>query len=180
MTSHEIVYEYIADVNKYDSYIVSDEKDYFVDDSFGKSRLADTWTPFRIECDRRLRRTDFPGLPGGAPVVNARALAVLKPVLGASVEPLPLLCDDGPMFALNVLDNVDCLDLDASDVLMSPSDSSKILMVDEYVFKPGAIGTRYMFRIKGMTAGVSVFVTSLFRDVVEKNGLVGLLFKPLS
>ncbi len=66
----------LPEVDHYDSFITSNTENYFACDAFGQSQLAETWTWFRIECDRRLRPTDSPGLPGGPPRVIERALSV--------------------------------------------------------------------------------------------------------
>ena len=56
--------------------------------------------PVIISNDKRRRRGDFPCFTSMPPVLNARALDALRPLL-SGCDVLPLLCDEEPLVAIN-------------------------------------------------------------------------------
>jgi hypothetical protein len=92
------------------------------------------------------------------------------------VEFLPFETPVGPYYGLHV-QYVDCLDISLAEVIRFQS-SGRIIEVTKYAFyweKPEGV---HIFRLPEL--GLSrLFVSDEFKQVVEENGLTGLLFYPV-
>jgi hypothetical protein len=92
-------------------------------------QIGASWTIPRINEDHHAGRIgDFPSLRGSVPVFSKMALAVLRPLIGHAIEALPLDCDSGRFYAINVLDIVNGLDLEKSDFIRF--DDGRIMMIN--------------------------------------------------
>lgn len=83
-------------------------------DQFKGKPVGDAWTPIPVKFKKGKRRGDFPFLVTSIPVFSERALHVLKPLVADKIEVLPLECQEEPLYAINVLDVVHCLDYSQS------------------------------------------------------------------
>ncbi len=169
-----VVYQFIQDS---DAYNYLDNRGDWTALEQGKP-LARSWGPPSVGVDEHAGRwPDFPSLLLSIPVFSARAWGVLRPLVGASVEALPLDCPAGPSyFAINVLDHVEALDHDRSAIVRFTDGG--IMMVDSYAFKPGLLNGKHMFKLPE-TATIEVLVSGDFKELVERHRLTGLLFKEL-
>lgn len=174
------VYVFQPRINEYDSLDLVDPGLFEVLQRFKGASLREHWSPLAVkvlppEGRRGRRATDFPSLGAATPVLSERAWTILEPILGASVEALPLLCaDTGPLFILNVLDVVsDALDLDASE--LGRLDDGLIFWVRSYVLRRRAVEGHAMFKLAEIPLG-EVLIAGEVRRAVERHGLVGLSF----
>jgi hypothetical protein len=88
------------------------------------------------------------------------------------VEFLPLGDIRGvPYFVLNVVNVIDCLDKNRSDIFYSPSFPEKILNVHQYVFKNIPIDGPIFKVPEDIT---EIFVTDKFTNMILKNGITGV------
>jgi hypothetical protein len=158
--------------------------------------LTRVWEPVHVFYYRTTGKScDFPSLHGYVPVFTTRAWGVLQPLIGHSVEALPLVCDTrivvpkrgdkmrvpagpfGPFYAINVLNFVDCLDYDHSEIVWFSH--GVVMLVESYAFKnPGLLRGKHIFRLPE-TRALEVLVSDEFKNTVEKNNLVGLEFPKL-
>lgn len=103
---------------------------------FDGRNMVDNWTPLEvnfIEDDRGLKTVDTACLFIGAPVINSKSLNVLNDLLIGTVEVLPLRHKTIDYYILNVMNVIDCLDLEKSEFKRFP-DSEKIMWISKYVF----------------------------------------------
>ncbi|HEY0601659.1 MAG TPA: DUF1629 domain-containing protein, partial [Herpetosiphonaceae bacterium] len=108
---------------------------------------------------------------------NERAWQVLEPLLGQSVEALPLRTDEHTYYAINVLVVLDCLDMDRSEIQYFPSGG--IMYIDRYVFEEGCVDEHPIFKIQGAELK-EVLVSEQVKAVVEQNHLAGFVFVPIA
>jgi hypothetical protein len=136
---------------------------------------GDEWTAPRLEMERRKdkRASDFPGPISYCPVLSLRAWECLSALIGPCVEPLPLTCRGAGYVLLNVLTRCPAFDEGRSKGVRR-DEWTGLYGVFEYAFFPGVKIEADMFLIS--TGLGRVFVTERFRQVVEQNGLVGLLW----
>ncbi|WP_342351893.1 imm11 family protein [Paenibacillus xylanexedens] len=132
------------------------------------------WTPTKIKTLYKKKYNDFPRIIIGKPAMNANVKKVFEPFVSDEVEFLPLAHDELELYVLNVTNILDCVDWERSDVRRK-SDGSWAGF-DKVVFDFSKIphGT-YMFKIKE-TATVEVYVTDLFKKVVDEHKFKGLNF----
>jgi len=149
-------------------------------------RRADVWSPVPFE--RRPTRhpsyrrnrgkpVDFPSLMGLGLAFSERALNVLDPLVGRSIEALPLdcvNCGQDKFFAINVLDVVDCLD--EPRCIFDRASTGYILWIDRYAFRPGSLEEHHIFKVPQLIVGC-VLVSPEFKRWVEESGLVGAVFR---
>jgi len=141
----------------------------------GASLLA-TWNPPRVILDpppsRQFQQGDFYSYHGSSAiqVVSARALAILRPILPAKTEILPLLHTGPELFFLNILETTDCINI--SESVLSQGEIIRFSLNHE------SLEGRHIVRT---TFGPKVYalVDEVFRATVEDNGLTGLIFNPL-
>ncbi len=120
----------------------------------------------------RLKRSDFPWITG-ALVLRERTLAVLRGMLEACGELLPLTTTDGErLWAYNVR-SVDALDEAASEIVYFPN-SRRIMTIKRSAFVASAVEGVDLFRLPHR--GSPTYVSRRFRDAVVAHELVGLDF----
>ncbi len=140
--------------------------------------ISESWTPVAVEFDTRGKASDFPCLNLSTPVFTARAWAALAPLLKGHAEALPLICDEVELYAINLFDELDCLDFDKSEYKWEQWPTGPACRVRHYVLRPEAIAGHPMYRIKDVFAG-PVCVSQEFADVSNAAGLVGVKFRDL-
>jgi hypothetical protein len=134
--------------------------------------IAATWTPVAVKIDpvprkhREQAHSDYPSLAD--PVVTEHALTVLRPLIADSVEILPLAYPHEPLYALNVVRVLDCLD---DDRLVYHEGTT---IIEKYAFKPGSTEGQHIFKIKRLLS--RVFVSEEFKRRVDDAGLLGFHF----
>ncbi|MCW5552937.1 MAG: hypothetical protein KIS67_12355 [Verrucomicrobiae bacterium] len=122
---------------------------------------------------------DFISWMLAAPVLLERAVAAIKPLIERHVEFLPLTeIERKPLYAVNVLNVIDCLDTAKSDILFSPSEPGRIVNVFRFVFDPTRLSEDpLIFKVPDDLG--CVFVSQTFVNVVISQQLRGsLLLKP--
>jgi hypothetical protein len=172
------VYKLVPDGDSYDSLLYDEQDDTVsIDRQFNGQPLARSWIPVRVKIYSVGQRGDFPELGSHIPVFSERAWRILEPLIGASVEALPLACDEGTFLAINVTDVADCLDHERSSI--SRFSDGRVMWVDSHVFKEGCVGDRNIFKIPESRLA-AVFVSEKFKKAVEDTGLEGLIFRQVA
>lgn len=116
---------------------------------------------------------DFPYFrSSGVLACSERALKVIKPLVANFVEILPLDYKDQHFYTLNVLNVVDCVDYTRSIVEYSQSGRPSIRRLR---FDLDCVGDKPIFKIPQYVL-TTIFVSDVFKSLVENHGLVGLEF----
>lgn len=141
------VHLYTPKSNDYDALAqVSKRSDEALSKLAGDRPVAKQWRPIKVRIDPAERRGDFPSFLPHIPAFSQRALDALLPLLGDSVEALPLDCDRRKFYAIHVLDLVDCLDEGRSTIRRFPSGG--VMYIDQHVFDDKCLGGRMIFRLR--------------------------------
>lgn len=142
----------------------------------GKS-LKEVWKPLRInliEHGGRLKRGDIPYLSPGKPVITDRAIDCLEELLKGNVEILPLFYNLQNLFLLNVLNRIDAINYEKSDIRYMP-DNKRILRIKKYSFIVNKVQNQHIFMLTDQLWG-TIFVSDEFRNKVIESGLQGFKF----
>jgi hypothetical protein len=166
----------IPDSDEFDSLLPLDSEDWDVFERFDGRPLAASWSPVPVKVYVGKRRGDFPSLLADVPVFSERALHVLGPLMGSSIEALPLQCKKGSFYAINVLEVVAALDQERSEIDRFPD--GRVMDVERYVLQEDLLQGRDIFKLAEVTPS-RVFVSEAFKKSAEENGLQGLIFKPV-
>ncbi|MGQ8873814.1 imm11 family protein [Paenibacillus sp. TSA_86.1] len=135
---------------------------------------GEIWTPTKVKTVSKKKYNDFPRLFPGVPIIKKYIKEVFEPYITNDVEFLPLFHDDFELYVLNITNVLDCVDWTRSDV-RTYSDG-EWADFNKLVFDFSKIpDDTYMFKIKE-TATVQVFVTDLFKSVVDEHKFKGLNF----
>ena len=122
---------------------------------------------------------DYTTLIGsGVMILEEQAVKKLKKVL-KNVEILPLDCDFGNYFAINILTVLDCLDYEKSSYetidMEKPDGRPFIITVDEFSLKEKVIKGHKLFKIYDIAKGL-MFVNEEFVEAVKSQGITGFQF----
>jgi hypothetical protein len=169
------VYEFLPDADRYQSLVpVSDA---------GMDRLlalrelpALDWKAPELRWIGATMPGDFPALIGQVPVVSARALKAMQPLLGDRVDPLPIRVQGGGYTALHVRDFPDCLDIVKTEARWF--EPGRARMIESYAFRPGCLEEHHIFRLKEEAGGFAL-LSGAMMQAIRKAGLVGLQEKLL-
>ncbi len=159
-----------------------DDKD-FERATFDGQSAATNWIPIhvkRVKDEVRKRKMlpgDFPGGGLGDLAMSKKAKETIGPFLKQYGELLPLACDDGEFWTLNVTCIIDALDETKSVLHRSKQDGS-ILIIAKYAFRPEALENAVIFRIPQYARG-SIFVTTPFVELIKSTDLTGIVFKQI-
>ena len=145
---------------------------------FGGLSMTSVWTPLGVRFSREAPygsgapASDFPHLEGIS-VFSARAVDALADLLAGRCELLPLDCDEGEYYALNVTRLVDALDEERSELVYFSS--GRLMGVDRFAFRPDKLVGETIFKLRQKPRWHE-FVTGVFRGRVESAGLTGFAF----
>ena len=168
------------DVNFYEHITLIDGSDDEWDNFsslFNGMPVSKGYKPLRvcvIENGGKLKRGDMPYLSPGKPVFTKKALDALKTLLSPKVEILPIFCEGQELVILNVINQLDAIDLQKSDIKFMP-DGKRIMRVKKFVFRPEVVSNQHIFKIRNQLYG-TVFVSDEFRNRVLESGLEGIKF----
>ncbi len=181
------IYGLSSDVDTYKSVSLKDESEsrLLLDllDQFGGPMIWD-WPDKKMRlaieplvmnaADRERPLSDIPNLGSQAfPVFSRRAVEALRPLIAMHCEFLPLACDEGEYFLVNIRTVVDALDRERS-AFKTFRGSNRIMEMQRYEFIEKRIGSVPIFRLPDDRTGR--FVTDPFVEAVEKAGLEGFEF----
>lgn len=154
---------------------VPSDLDYFEKHFVGKRMASDWKAPaFGIQRSSRPVR-DFVSWFLGAMVVTAKAKSAIEKLIAPYVEFLPLAVVKGhELFAVNVIEILDCLDREASNVTYSPDDPTRVIHIGKVVFIPRRLKRVPIFKVPEWPG--SVFVSEEFVHVVVEAKLKGAGF----
>ncbi|PRA01672.1 MULTISPECIES: imm11 family protein [unclassified Paenibacillus] len=141
---------------------------------FNGEAKAKIWTPTKVKTLYKKKYSDFPRLIIGKPIMKGNVKKVFEAHISREVELLPLIHDELELYVVNITNVLDCVDWNRSDVRRySDGDWAGF---NKLVFDFSKIPSdTYMFKIKE-TALVKVYVTDLFKTIVEKQKFKGLNF----
>lgn len=149
---------------------------------FDGRSLQSTWEPIRVERitedeGQKWIPGDLPGHNVGDLVLNRRAKDKIGAFLEQYGELLPLVCDDGEFWTLNVTCIIDALD-EHQSVALKSSEPGRLLMISKYVFRPEALENAILFKIPQNRRGMPL-VTTPFVELIKSYGLTGSVFKQI-
>lgn len=169
-----IIYTIVPESDIYHSLLLESSNDWDVFQQFDGRKLGDSWTPIPVKIYRSLEAGDFPSLASHVPVFSRRALQSLSPLIGDCIEALPLKNNVEELYAINVLDVVDCLDYSRSE--FKYFSDGEIMDIVRYAFKADCIRDKHIFKVRESPLN-RVLVSEEFKNVVEGSGLEGLIFR---
>lgn len=165
-----------CDVDNYESLRFNDEIDIELIKSFNGTSKLGTWKPGKVIRMYKRKYSNTPGLASNIPVFDKMALFVLSDFLQGNAEALPLTCDDGCFYAINVVNVCDCINYDRSE-FTTFRDGKRIMKFTKYSFDKSKIcKCGNIFKLKDEVLK-RPFVSDEFRDAVIKNNLTGFKFE---
>ena len=182
MKKRRTFYEYNPDPDTYSSihfeYSLHNEifEMYYTDEP-----LLPVWKPKKCHVYTMPEVADFPSLSDQRriPVMNTRAWTALRPLIGYCSEALPIIHPSGEeYFLIHVMNTIDALDVDASEVSRTDDAVQRIRRVYRYAFHEEKLVGQPLFKLP-FESGSDMIVDDEFRKVVEANRLRGLKFKEL-
>lgn len=149
----------------------------------GTSRIHSWQSPGVFCLKPLLQKGDFLHFGSGNLLANQRAMGIVGTFFEMSGELLPLWYDNEQYTLLNVLECINCLDVEKSDWLRAADGS--FVEIRKYRFHVDRFTTSPIFKIPE-TRSASVLTwerdgcpESEFKACVESHGLSGLIFKEL-
>lgn len=141
---------------------------------FNGEPKQNVWSPVKIETLYKKKYSDFPYFRYGVPVFLIRVKEIIAPFISNEVEFLPLIHEELELYIVNVTNVLDCVDFERSEARRNSN--GKIIAFNKVVFDCNRIPSNtYMFKIKEH-ANTHVYVTDLFKDLIERHKLKGLDF----
>lgn len=182
MKKKRTFYEYNPDPDTYSSIIFdsSVHKEIF-EIHYSDEPLLPTWKPKRCRVYTMPQSGDFPTLIDHfrIPVMSTRAWTALRPLIGYCSEALPIIHPSGEeYFLIHVMNTIDALDVDVSEVSRTGEKIPLIQRVYRYAFHEEKLVGQPLFKLP-FESGSDMIVDDEFRKVVEANRLRGLKFKEL-
>lgn len=130
----------------------------------------------QLELYEATKMGNFLYFSGGGLVLDHHAMIILKDLISTSIELLPIeiINQVGAFYLVHVLDILDCLDYEHS-VLSYYESSGRLAGILKYEFRKVCIGDRNIFALPEDSLP-NLYVTDLFKSVVEENKLEGVNF----
>ncbi len=183
--SHRRYYRYDPLANSFAGvgFSTDDDDEAISDIHWTDSHLSATWKPRRCHVfdDNPPIEGDFPSLSNlrRIPLLSERAWVALRQLIGFCCEALPIIHPSGRhYFIVHVMNTIDCLDVEASEVSRSEVRKNRINRIYRYAFKDAMLHGEHIFKLPHLSGG-ELIVDDEFRKCVETNRLRGLCFEEL-
>lgn len=166
-----------CDVDNYENLMRCDNSDYNLLQLFDGRNQKNNWTPLKVkpmyDCNRPF--SNNPGFLPHIPVFDEKAISVLEVLIEKNAEILPLECNIGKFYAINVTRVVSCIDYEKS-IYKTFRDGKRIMRFSKYCFNINQVSTEDFFKIKDEPLK-RPFVSDKFKNIVEKSDLIGFKFE---
>lgn len=168
-----MIHIYRPNSDKYDYPFIEDKEIFRSICEKHHSPQNKNWVSLRIEMQEMKYRSDLTGFTPDMPVISQKALDILGKYFDCqSIEALSLQTKFGVYYYLNIVEMVDCLDYENSQIEYFPNQPNKPMWIKKYAFhldkiRPG------IFRIPFPNACV-FFTEEVFLDI-NKYALQGLI-----
>lgn len=169
------IWKLMPDSNNFNNFdvIFDNDRDFLIDDASFAGSPIEGWEPLSVTVDEEIRVGDMQSLDGGLPVMNQKAIDVLADLLEGRVQILPLDYKSGEYYILNILNVVDAINYEKSEVVRFSS--GRIMRFEKYDFVAEKVLHEPIFKIPDERRRAP-FVTDEFRDRVLAHNLVGFEF----
>jgi len=170
------IYKLDFDVDNYRSVELCEEAEADYYQMFDGRSLKDNWRILRVkeyDEDQDLRVGDAPGFH--IPLLNQKALELLRPLIQNDVEILPFQFGDELLYGLNVTTVLDAIDYSQS-VYKTFRDGKRIMAFQKYSFKNSIVNNKNIFKIIDMPRG-DVFVSESIFSIIVDSKLEGFELK---
>jgi len=163
----------------YSKYTLVDQKDraYFkknVTPAIIKGeKIGKTWKPLIYLKKEQRKKPDFLTIEDVGIVMTQRAIDALNPLLGKSIEKLPLVTFKQAMYFVHITESLDCLDDEKTEYRLSAVTQTKV-GINKFAFDVGKIKNKHIFKIKGFW--YNTFVSDEFQKICKENDLQGVDF----
>lgn len=164
-----------CDVDNYDN--LTWENDINIDDVQtydGRQKFAN-WNPVKVKRMYDKEFSNSPGLSSHIPVFDKIAVETVKDLLSRNAEILPLDCNDGEFYAINVTKVLDCIDYEKAEY-KTYRDGKRIMRFTKYAFDISKVSSEHLFKIVDEPLR-RPFVSDEFRDRILSNNLTGFKFE---
>jgi hypothetical protein len=175
------IYKFIEDSDRYSVPFDWDEEDNNIDyvsdivDAYfdKKQRVGDDWQPaFFGTIDQRMKVGDLGTLAGSERIVfSQRAVDVLLPLIGESVELLPYPTEVGTYYLVNVLDVGEYLDRKQTNCREILS-NGLCAGISKFVFRADMLRGKHIFRIPD--SPVFRYISDEFITACRQHKLTGI------
>lgn len=164
-----------CDVDNYENLTWKNEIDIDFIQSFNGTEKKKDWKPIQVKrmYDRTFSNT--PGLSPHIPVFDKKAIDVLSEFLIGNAGILPLACEEGDFYVINVVKVVDCIDYEASKY-KTFRDGKRIMRFTKYAFDEKKVEGVHLFKIKDEPLK-RPFVSDDFKERILDNNLTGFKFE---
>lgn len=155
-----------------------EEYDKLSDFLFEGESIKNVWIPLNVyekykENDQIA--TDVPRFGDSYFIVNDLALKVFLEIAADEIECLDINYSGKKYTLINIIDTIDCLDLEKSTYKTYKGDKSRIQKVDNYCFLPDLLDSKNLFKIKNMDCNF-MFCSDKLKEALELNNINGLEF----
>jgi len=165
-----------CDVENYENLTWENEIDIDYIQSFDGAEKINGWKPIQVK--RMYYNRVFSNTPGFSPhipVFDESAIKELSDLLMGSAEILPLKCESGSFYAINVINVLDCIDYEKSSY-KTFRDGKRIMRFTKHAFCQDKIRDANIFKIKDGPLK-RPFVSDKFRNRVIESNLLGFKFE---
>jgi hypothetical protein len=168
------VYKYIPDSDTFDSILLKDNSESY-QGLFAKGvKIKQDLSGLEFNKIEVGRTGDFLSLYGWLPVLTLAAWEILEDHIGAFVQPIKVKSGSSTYVMLNVLEVIDCLDMNNSEIIKN-SITKQISRILVYTFHEEKLNGKLIFKLPE-TTDLEVYVTEDFKKLIEKEQLQGLFF----
>lgn len=120
--------------------------------------------------------TDVPMFSARFFLVNKKMLNLLLEYAKDEFEILETNCLDGDYVIVNVIDKIDCIDMDNSIYKVWKGDKNEIRSYDKLYLKKDELCGKHLFRAKHTTNAFFV-CSDILKIEIENRGIIGLKFE---
>jgi len=135
--------------------------------------IGKNWKPLIYLKREQRKKPDFLNIEGVGIVMTQRAIDALNPLLGKSVEKLPLVTFKQAMYFVNITESIDCLDEEKTEFRLSAVTQTRV-GINKFAFDAEKIKNKHIFKIKGFW--YNTFVSDEFQKTCKENDLQGVDF----
>ncbi|MDS0527698.1 hypothetical protein NNC19_18575 [Clostridium sp. SHJSY1] len=166
-------------VNDFLTFFLKDEdKENFIEEKLSRGNLINEWEGLELiknDADKPIGDCSHSWTNGSNFLFSERAKEIINENFGEYIQLLPMIYEDKNFYIDNILNTVDCVDLDKSDLKIIMG--KYIVDVYKYVLKENAKEFPiFKIYLDGVKVTVDTFVNDEFKKVIEDNNLEGFKF----